>query len=172
MIRMPILATVVWTISIFLPGDASATYAAQPTDACALLTTAQVSAALDATVGQGTYTPGTSIPAQNKLDCYWWQTGHSWIEAKRVQLEILDPADDPLGTFNQQWLVGTKTTVSGVGDAAYYLVYANRIDLYVKKGGQCSLSSLAISRSAKLNRLRRWRGRRRKRSSPNCDLDR
>jgi hypothetical protein len=74
----------------------------------------------------------------NKLDCYWWQQGKSWIGAKLVQLEILDPADQTTAVqhFNDSLLTPgmTKTSVSGVGDAAYYLAYANRIDLYVKKG--------------------------------------
>src|ERR1700726_1946032 len=129
---------VVLGIVAFGLGDSPVAYATSSVAACSLLTTAQVSAALGVTVDQGKNTQEPSIAPLNRLDCYWWQSGKSWIAAKRVQLELLDPADQitPVQHFNDPSLTPgmTKTPVSGVGDAAYYLAYANRIDLYVKKG--------------------------------------
>lgn len=132
----PTIGVVLAAVFVFALGSSPAAFAEKPTDACSLLTTAQVSAALGVTVGPGKHTNDPSIPAPppplDKLDCYWWQQGKPWLGAKRVVLELVDPSynfDHPLLGPG-----GTKTPVSGVGDAAYYVVMKNLTDLWVKKG--------------------------------------
>lgn len=87
----------------FALAGAEVANATPPTDACSLLTTTQLSAALDATVDQGKNTPEPSITPLNQHDCYCWQSGKSWIGAKRVQLKILDPTDQttPVQAFQR-----------------------------------------------------------------------
>lgn len=124
------VTTILGAVLVFALGSSRVAYAAPPRDACTLLTPAQVSAVLGVTVGPGKYTEDPSIPSRDRLDCYWWQSGKSWLEAKRVQLEIAEHFD-----FDHPLLIGiAKTPASGIGDAAYYLSYANTTDLYVKKG--------------------------------------
>ena len=85
-------------------------YGAPPTDACSLLTQAQVSAALGVNVGPSQHLVGPKM-------CVWPSPGHSGPKSKRASLELKDPrafayAKMPVGHGI------TKTPVSGVGDDA------------------------------------------------------
>lgn len=87
-----------------------ATYAAPPTDACSLLTQAQVSAALGVSVGPGQHLVGPKM-------CVWPSPGQSGPKSKRASLGLKDP-----GAFAYAKMPAgqgvTKTPVSGVGDDA------------------------------------------------------
>lgn len=116
---------------IFALGSSPATYAAPPTDACSLLTPAQVSAVL-------------GVPAAGKglgpKACIWVQTGVKPGSPRgRVQLVILI-----MQGYTQGYAVAkmpnaptSATHVSGLGDDAYYLRMTSGSpysELRVKKG--------------------------------------
>jgi hypothetical protein len=100
------------------PSRSARALAAQPTDACALLTTAQVSAALGAAVEAGLHVVpnGTAI-------CVWRVPGDK--DHKRVMLDIYTQIGSltPAQRFNNAKMPIavkgiTKEPVSGVGDDA------------------------------------------------------
>jgi len=109
-------------------------------DACSLLTQARVSAVLSVSVGAGEY-PGGSSPFTGKPDrrvCQWSQPGSSF-GGKRVRLDLFGPIGKltPVDRFNNAKapVQGIKkTSISGVGDEAYYVESRVNISLYVKKG--------------------------------------
>jgi hypothetical protein len=101
--------------AIFALGGARTAYAGPPTDACSLLTPAQVSAVLGLKVDAGTPLPGNS-----KL-CHWGAVVvmAKGTSKKGVTLTLQDPmaftyAKMPAG----QGIV--KVPVSGIGDDAVY----------------------------------------------------
>jgi hypothetical protein len=99
------------------------TYAAPPTNACSLLTPAQVSSVLGAKVGAGQGLMGKM--------CKWSETG---APAKRVMLDLINSqafaaAKTPIGNGI------VKTDVSGIGnDAVYVSASGMPTTLTVKKG--------------------------------------
>jgi hypothetical protein len=106
------------------------THAAPSTDACSLLTAAQVSEAL-----------GVSVEADKAVDksfCTWSQQGAA-LKRKMVMLTIIEPIGNltPVDRFNaaKMPLPGVvKTPVSGLGDDAVYGGNNSRVALTVKKG--------------------------------------
>ena len=116
--------------AIFIVGAAMvpSANAASPDDACSLLTPAQVSAALSVPVGAGAY-QGTY-----KKTCTWNTTGNDTKGAKFVTLVL-----EGLDAYQGGKLVGqmktiSVTSISGIGDDAYYLGARNNVGLIVKKG--------------------------------------
>jgi len=108
--------------SLFPPGPATL-LTATPTDACSVLTPAQVSSVLGIPVANGTY----DMPGDTKT-C-------TWIIAKggavTFHLQTVDFFHAGQGT-----LAGPeRTSVSGVGDEAYYLNQGPTTSLAVRKGG-------------------------------------
>jgi hypothetical protein len=105
--------------------------AAPPEDACSLLTRDQVSAALGVAVGAGSYvTPGY-------LKTCTWASPESPTE--NVKYEYVTLALETAASFEGgKKLMGQRavaiTSVSGIGDDAYYLGVGNNIGLIVKKG--------------------------------------
>src|SRR5277367_5212023 len=102
---------------------------AAPTgDACALLTPAQVGAALGVSVGAGSYVTPTY-----KKTCTWTATTSS---GGYVTLLLQDVSGFEGG--KRLALAGAKnmslTSISGVGDDAYYLAVGDQVGLLVKKG--------------------------------------
>lgn len=88
---------------------ALATMAAGPSDPCALLTPAQVSAALGGTVGSGrALTAGV---------CQWAQQGKAGDPLLKLDVNVITPEH-----FSRLKTVtaGTVTSVSGLGDEAFY----------------------------------------------------
>jgi len=78
-------------------------------------------------------------PAIDRLACTWYEPGKNGLVAKRVSLIILGTIGSltPVERFNNAKtpIRGiTKTTVSGVGDDAFYMVSQLRVTLHVKKG--------------------------------------
>jgi hypothetical protein len=97
-------------VFIFAISDARAVYAAPPTDACALLTPAQVSAALGASTGAGK-------SLTSKL-CQWGSP-----DAYGKKLGVILTLQNARAFTYAKMQVGdgiTKVPVSGVGDDAVY----------------------------------------------------
>jgi hypothetical protein len=103
--------------------------ATPPGDACALLTPAQVGAALGAPVAAGTYVTPTF-----KKTCTWQSTTEG---GGYVTLMLQD-----VGTFQSGKQMAamaasanmSATSISGVGDDAYYLAVGDQVGLIVRKG--------------------------------------
>lgn len=125
------IAVVFAAIFALALGTSRAAYAAPPTDACSLLTPAQVSAALGVAVGAG--------KQEGQLDCEWDQPGWTMVRGMRLLLHILGPVGSltPAQRFNTMPVRGiTKTPLSGVGDDAVYVIRGSSApELTVKKGG-------------------------------------
>ncbi len=99
---------------------------AAPADACALLTAAQVGAVLGGTAQAGT----PIMPTDHKV-CTWRAAdGASWVT---LMLQTPQAANSgrQLGTVGSI----VVTSVSGLGDGAYYLAVGDQVGLIVKKGG-------------------------------------
>jgi hypothetical protein len=116
--------------AIFIVGAAMAPLAnaATPDDACSFLTQAQVSAALSVSVGAGSYQTPTF-----KKTCTWNATSPVAKSAKYVTLML-----EGLDAYQAGKLAPVKTivvtSISGIGDDAYYLAVGNNVGLIVKKG--------------------------------------
>ncbi|HLW80887.1 MAG TPA: hypothetical protein VKS20_02480 [Candidatus Acidoferrales bacterium] len=124
----------VLALSILALCSAKDSCAAPPTDACSLLTPAQVSAALGVPVG--------AAKQEGQFDCEWDQPGWTMVRGVRLLLHILGP----VGTLTPAQRFNTikmplpvkgiiKTPLSGVGDDAVYIIRgASAPELTVKKG--------------------------------------
>ncbi len=115
-------------LSVYAGGSAGTAYAA-PSDACSLVTAAQVSTALGVTVAAGK----ASVPDECELS----QPGVG-AGGKGVLVEILGPMGSrtPVDRFNTAKMPVpriVKTPASGLGDDAVYVETAGAA-LYVKKG--------------------------------------
>ena len=102
--------------------------AAGAEDACALLTPAQVSAAVSASVGAGTYVMPTF-----KKTCTWTAShAANGVRIVTVSFEGLQmyAAGKRAGASG----MASGTSVSGIGDEAFYLATGNQVALHVKKG--------------------------------------
>ena len=101
--------------AIFALGGARTAYAAPPTDACALLTPAQVSAVLGLKVDAGTPLPG------NSRLCHW---GAAVVMAKGTSKKgVMLTLQDPMAFTYAKMPAGhgiVKVPVSGIGDDAVY----------------------------------------------------
>jgi hypothetical protein len=100
---------------------------APPTDACSLLTTEQVSAALGGAVGPGKTLAGGV--------CQWTQTGKPGAALLKLDVTLITPEHFArLKSVTQ----GTITKVGGLGDEAFYSTltqgHTTLTVLYVKKG--------------------------------------
>ncbi|HUX44274.1 MAG TPA: hypothetical protein VMV57_05950 [Terracidiphilus sp.] len=110
---IPLVAFVLLTAGI-VPA-----FAAPPTDACSLLTTAQVSSTLGSTVGQGTY-----VMPNFKTTCTWTIPTGGAVTLQILTMQFFNAGKGALASAE-------RTTASGVGDEAYYLVLGA---LSVRKG--------------------------------------
>ena len=99
---------------------------AAPDDACALLTAAQVTAAVGVAVGDGTYVTPTF-----KKTCTWVPSDSaSGIRAITLNLQTPDRFAGGKTGVN----VVAMTPASGIGDDAYYLGEGSTEGLFFKKG--------------------------------------
>lgn len=117
-----------WTIrcaalgGVFLMA-ANVAMAAPPTDACAVLSSAQVSAALGQTVGNGTgMGPGMTHT------CSWTVSGTIVTLLVQQDTKIFDGGKGAMAASQ-------RTAASGVGEDAYYLGTPGQESLWVKKNG-------------------------------------
>ena len=99
------------------------------TDACTLLTPAQVSAAAGFTVQAGTHVTPTFLKT-----CTWTGSNSSGVQFVTLNLQTAAFFD---GAKRQAALVsaaGGSVKSAGVGDDSYYLVEGTQVMLWVKKG--------------------------------------
>jgi hypothetical protein len=116
-------------VAIFFATVAAQSASAAPhDDACALLTDAQVSAALSAPVGAGSY----QMPTFKKT-CTWNSTGEGAKNAKSVVLMVEGLDAYQAGKATRQSKTTSVTPISGIGDDAYYLAVGSNVGLIVKK---------------------------------------
>ena len=105
--------------------------AGTPGDACSLLTAAQVSSALGATVGQG-----QPIMPNNATTCTWTEQGGPPASARNVTVSLIMVKSFENGKVPFTGV--TKTPVSGIGDDAYFVESkAMTAGLSVRKGDAC-----------------------------------
>jgi hypothetical protein len=123
-----LFASLLVVVSFTSAALVAVTSAAPAGDACALLTPAQVGAALGASVGAGSYVTPTF-----KKTCTWKSTTS---DGGYVTLMLQD-----VGAFEGGKQLGqtpsktmSVTSISGVGDDAYYLAVGDQVGLIVKKG--------------------------------------
>lgn len=122
------IATSIVGLSAFLIGGPRIAYAAPPTDACSLLTPAQVGSVLGISVSAG----GSPSPNMKAL-CSWPAPGGT-VPPKRVLVNI---ANVRAFVGAKMRLVGKEeviTPLSGVGDEAFYDVVGSSIRLFARKG--------------------------------------
>jgi hypothetical protein len=101
-------------------------YAAAADDACAILTSAQVGAAVGVAVADGTYVTPTF-----KQTCTWTVgDAASGIRAITLNLQSVDRFAGGKRGVNTI----AMTPVAGIGDDAYYLGSGSTEGLFVKKG--------------------------------------
>jgi hypothetical protein len=113
-------------IAIFIMGAAIA-HSAAPVDACSLLTAAQVSAALGVSVGAGTYVTPTFTKT-----CTWNATTNGGGTVT-LNLQSLDQYEGGKKAASYGKAV-SLTSISGIGDEAYYFGTDKLVSLIVKKG--------------------------------------
>jgi hypothetical protein len=105
-------------------------FGAAQSDACKLLTTAQVSAAVGFPVGDGTHVTPTFVKT-----CTWSAPGGGGVQTVTLLLETGTFFDGAKRNANLATAAGASVKSAGVGDDSYYLVQGNNVDLWVKKGG-------------------------------------
>ena len=114
------------------------------TDACTLLTPAQVGAAVGGPVADGTHVTPTFVRT-----CTWTPAGKSKVAA--VTLNLQTAANYDGGKQNAALAAaatkGSAIKAASVGDDAYYFVTADQAMLFAKKGG----ASFKVAVYAKLS---------------------
>jgi hypothetical protein len=102
-----------------------------PSDACALLTAAQVSSALGAVVG-----PGQPIMPNHTTLCTWREQGVPAGTERNITVSLMTVKSFDNGKTPMTGI--TKTPVSGVGDDAYFIEPRGMAaGLSVRKGDIC-----------------------------------
>ena len=116
---------------IFLASAAPAFSA--PTDACAVLTQAQVTAAVGVSVQAGTHVNQTFTKT-----CTWTPANPGEVKAVTLNLQTAQEYDGGKAKLEKVKTLmpnPPKTTaVTGIGDDAYLLEFPNITSLFVKKG--------------------------------------
>jgi len=106
---------------------------AADTDACTLLTAAQVGAAIGTAVGQGSHVTPTFVKT-----CTWQPSAKSSISAVTLNMQTAatyDGGKQQLAMAMAATSSGAKMIPASVGDDAYYFVTGDQVGLLVKKGG-------------------------------------
>jgi hypothetical protein len=100
------------------------------TDACTLVTAAQVSAAVHVAVGEGTHVMATFVKT-----CTWTPTGASSIKAVTVNVQTAAYYDGAKKVAMQTAaaMPNAKVKAVSVGDDGYYLVQVEMVSLFFKK---------------------------------------
>ena len=105
-------------------------FGAAESDACKLLTTAQVSAAVGFSVGEGTHVTPTFVKT-----CTWSAPGGGGVQTVTLNLQTGAFFDGAKRQANVAIAAGASVKSAGIGDDSYYYVFGNQADLWVKKGG-------------------------------------
>jgi hypothetical protein len=130
------LGAIILAVLIVAAAAAPSAAAAPPSDACPLLTPAEVSAVVGVSVGAGTHITPTYLKS-----CTWSPSGGASKDFTTLVL-ALEPAASYQSAkamlqavANSQGKGGiTMTPASGIGDDAIYSSVANYTKLIVKKG--------------------------------------
>lgn len=103
------------------------------TDACTLLTPAQVGAVVGSAVSDGTHVTPTFVKT-----CTWTPSGKSKVGSVTLNLQTAAFYDGGKRQATMAALAagqGAAVKPAGVGDDAYYFVTGDQAGLFVKKGG-------------------------------------
>lgn len=117
---------------LLLSATAATWAAGADTDACTLLTSAQVGAAVGVQVPQGTHVTPTFVKT-----CTWTPSGASSVKSVTLQVQTAANYDGGKRMAQQVAPMGRGVAVqsASVGDDAYYYVAGEQVGLLVKKGG-------------------------------------
>jgi hypothetical protein len=105
-------------------------HAAAETDACSLVTAAQVSAAVGFQVGEGKH-----VTANFLKTCTWSATAAGGVQTATLNLQTGAFFDGSKKTAAAMTAAGATVKSAGVGDDSYFYVRGTQVDLWVKKGG-------------------------------------
>jgi hypothetical protein len=108
----------------------SAAPAKSDTDACGLLTAAQVSAAVGFAVGQGTHVTPTFVKT-----CTWNATNGAGVQTATLNLQTAAFFDGAKRQAAMMAAAGGTMKPAGVGDDSFYVIVGTQVTLWVKKGG-------------------------------------
>lgn len=100
------------------------------TDACTLLTPAQVSAAVGFTVPAGTHVMATYVAT-----CTWTGSNSSGIQFVTLHLQTPAFYDSAKQGATAATAAGAVVKSAGIGDDSFYFVEGAQVTLQVKKGG-------------------------------------
>jgi hypothetical protein len=130
------LGAIILAVLIVAAAAAPSTAAAPPSDACPLLTPAEISAVVGVSVGAGTHITPTYVKS-----CTWSPSGGTTKDFTTLVLALESAASYQSAkamlqaVANSQGKGGiTMTPASGIGDDAIYSSVANYTKLIVKKG--------------------------------------
>ena len=118
--------------ALLLCGALAPASAQADTDACSLLTPAQVQAAVGAAVGKGEHVTPTYVKT-----CTWRTSGGSSVKFVTLHLQTAASYDGGKRLASQMAAMskGGAVKAAGVGEDGYYFVAGTQVGLLVKKGG-------------------------------------
>ena len=99
------------------------------TDACALLTAAQVSAAVGFQVGNGTHVTPTFVKT-----CTWTGTTSTVVQFVTLNIQTASFFDGAKKQASMMTGSGVTVKSAGIGDDSYFSVLGTQVALWVKKG--------------------------------------
>ncbi|MGA8005064.1 MAG: hypothetical protein WCA17_03105 [Burkholderiales bacterium] len=120
-----------WAAPFWLCAAAMPSAARADTDACTILTPAQVGAAVGVAVSHGEHVTPTFVKT-----CTWTATGGSKVKYVTLYLQTAAAYDGGKGMASQMAAAGRHAAVksASVGDDGYYFVVGDQVGLLVKKG--------------------------------------
>ncbi len=124
--RHALFAAPFWLCAAAMPSAARA-----DTDACTLLTPAQVGAAVGVPVGAGTHVTSTFVRT-----CTWTPSGSSNVTAVTLYLQTAAAYDGGKNMAMQMAAAakGGAVKPASVGEDSYYFIAGDQVGLLVKKG--------------------------------------
>lgn len=124
--------SVLCAVPFCLYAAAMPTAALADTDACTLLTPAQVGAAVGVAVAAGTHVTSTYVKT-----CTWTPSAKSNVKAVTLYLQSGAAYDGGKQMARQMAAAGKGSEVkpASVGEDGYYFVAGDQVGLLVKKGG-------------------------------------
>lgn len=99
------------------------------TDACALLTSAQVSAAVGFPVAEGAHVTPTFLKT-----CTWTGSNSTGVQSVTINLQTAMFFDGAKKQASLATAAGAVVKPAGVGDDSFYLIEGTQVVLWVKKG--------------------------------------
>lgn len=123
-VRVGIVCAALAVSTISLPSSAKA-----DTDACALLTSAQVGAAVGFPVAEGAHVTPTFLKT-----CTWTGSNSTGAQFVTLNLQTATFFDGAKKQASLAAAAGAEVKPAGVGDDSYYLIEGTQVALWVKKG--------------------------------------